>query len=199
MVKEKQSTKLSTRIDVDAKEIIDANNITSRSILEGYAYGCLFDVNIAEKAGVTFNLREEISSVKKDIDHLHAEEKHLNNEIEVLEAQLNRCKRSLNKNKDELSRKEEKLTSLESFKDTLKKNPVDLEEIRNERMKNAIEEVREILQSNEDKRNKGAFVAKVSEKKLNAICSRYKVKLHDVAEHLDSILIKGIENSEKYR
>ena len=199
MVKEKQSTKISTRIDVDAKEIIDANNITSRSILEGYAYGCLFDVNIAEKAGVTFNLREEISSVKKDIDHLHAEEKHLNNEIEVLEAQLNRCKRSLNKNKDELSRKEEKLTSLESFKDTLKKNPVDLEAIRNERMKNAIEEIREILQSNEDKRNNGAFVAKVSEKKLNAICSKYKVKLRDVTEHLESILIKGIENSEKYK
>lgn len=198
MVQKKRTSRINARIDEDAKNIIEASNETTRSILEGYAYGCLFDVNVAERAGVTFNLREELSNVRDDITHLHKEEKYLLDEMENLEAQLKRCQRNLKRNQERLANKEKKLESLESLKENLKKDPVDFEAIKNERLETAINEVRELLQKNEDQRDKGRFVPRVPEKKLNAICKKYKVLLSDVTEHLDHILIKGIEHYDRY-
>jgi len=198
MNKQKKTTQISTRLDKDAKDILDANNETVRSILEGYAYGCLFDTNIAERAGINFNIREEINTVVDDIDHLTREEKYLNDEIERLEAHLKRTKRNLKRNNDKLKSKKQKLASLEAIKENLKQEPVDLDAIKNERLENAVSEVRDLLQANEDKRNSGSFVPRVAEKKLNTICSKYKVRLSDVAQHLEPVLIKGIENPEKY-
>lgn len=198
MVQKKKTSRINARIDEDAKNIIEASNETARSILEGYAYGCLFDTNIAERAGINFNIREELNAVRDDIDHLRREEKYLTDEKERLEAQLKRCQRNLNRNQEQLEIKEQKLDSLEAIKENLKQEPVDLDAIKNERLENAVSEVRDILQANEDKRNSGSFVPRVSEKKLNAICSKYKVRLSDVAQHLEPVLIKGIENPEKY-
>ncbi len=198
MVQKKKTSRINARIDEDAKNIIEASNETARSILEGYAYGCLFDTNIAERAGINFNIREELNAVRDDIDHLRREEKYLTDEKERLEAQLKRCQRNLNRNQEQLEIKEQKLDSLEAIKENLKQEPVDLDAIKNERLENAVSEVRDILQANEDKRNSGSFVPRVAEKKLNAICSKYKVRLSDVAQHLEPVLIKGIENPEKY-
>lgn len=198
MVQKKKTSRVNARIDEDAKNIIEASNETARSILEGYAYGCLFDVNVAERAGVTFNLREELNNVREDIAHLHKEEKYLIDEMERLEAQLKRCQRNFNRNQDQLSKKEKKLESLESLKENLKKEPVDLEDIKNKRLETALNEIKELLQKNEDKREDGAFIPRVPEKKLNAICSKYKVHLNQVTELLDQKLIKGIDNYNKY-
>ena len=198
MNKQKKTTQISTRLDKDAKDILDANDETVRSILEGYAYGCLFDTNIAEKAGINFNIREELNAVNEDIDHLQREEKYLTDDLERLEAQIKRTKRNLKRNQDKLESKKQKLASLEAIKENLKQNPVDLDEIKNQRLESAVNEVRDILQANEDKRNSGSFVPRVAEKKLNAICSKYKVRLSAVTPHLDPVLIKGIENPENY-
>ena len=198
MTQKKKTSRINVRIDEDAKNIIEASNETARSILEGYAYGCLFDTNIAERAGINFNIREELNAVRDDIDHLRREEKYLTDEKERLEAQLKRCQRNLNRNQEQLEIKEQKLDSLEAIKENLKQEPVDLDAIKNERLENAVSEVRDLLQANEDKRNSGSFVPRVAEKKLNTICSKYKVRLSDVAQHLEPVLIKGIENPEKY-
>ena len=158
----------------------------------------LIDTNIAQRAGINFNIREEFNAVNEDIDYLQREQKNLTDDLDRLEAQINRTKRNLKRNQDKLHFKRQKLASIEAIIENLKQDPLDIDEIKNQRLENAVNEVRDILQANEDKRNSGSFVPRVAEKKLNAICSKYKVRLSAVTSHLDPVLIKGIENPENY-
>ena len=108
MTQKKKTSRINSRIDEDAKQIIEGSNETVRSILEGFAYGCLFDPNIAQKSGIIFNLKEEMGSVRNDIDYLKREEKDLIDDMERLDAQLKRCQRRLNRNQEQLKIKQQK-------------------------------------------------------------------------------------------
>lgn len=188
-----ESTTVSSRLDIVAKNIINRSAKSYRQILEKRAYTSI-------KEGLNDNMfvsDEEIEDMEQDLSDLKLLIKENNDDIEHYKNQIQiRMERNerLEKKFEELK---EKLTEIKEDKEYLNKVR---EEYCNQiiySIDDAVSEVESVLAHNAELRKNGPR-ARVKELDIKNICKKYKVSIKEVMPKVDHQYLDCLDNYEKY-
>lgn len=191
--KQEESTTITTRIDVIAKQIIKRDKRSYREILEEAAYSSISDnhdeiINASKKEAV--ELEDDISEIIYLQKQNESKILRLHEEIKKIE--------ELNKRLDKrLTKKQDKLSEIQTNIQTLDQLVEDYEDNITYGIKDAILKVEETLRHNHELRQRGPR-ARIKEAEIKRICNEYKVTVEEVLPDIDPKYLDCMEGYQKY-
>ena len=191
--KNDQSTTITTRIDIVAKNIINRGNKSYRQILEKDAYSSVTE----NKDEIIIHSNDEIKSITEDISQIDAMINHNNKEIEWARKIIEGCEKSNKSLKAHRSDKEKRLSEIQQDMDNLKQVVETYEDNISYGINDAVKKVEETLKHNHDLRQL-APRARVKESEIKRICQIYKVKVSEVISEVDPKYLDCMEGYQKY-
>lgn len=191
--KQEESTTITTRIDIVAKNIIKRSERSYRDILEKEAYSSISsqhdEIVLASEKEMN-ELEDDISDISHLIDQNDSIIRKLQEDITKLEEHNKR----LNKR---LSSKQEKLSKIQSSIQTLNQLVEDYEDNITYGINDAVAKVEETLKHNAKLREYGPR-GRVKESEIKRICTEYKVTVGEVLSHVDPKYFDCMEGYQKY-
>ena len=191
--KQDESTTITTRIDVVAKDIIKRSKRSYRDILEDTAYSSISDDN----EELINTSKKEISDLEEDISEILYFKKQNDSELKKLHEQINKLEEQNKRLDKRLAKKQEKLSEANNNIQTINQLVEDYEENITYGIKDAVAKVEETLKHNYELRKRGPR-ARIKEAEIKRLCSEYKVTVEEVLPDIDPKYLDCMEGYQKY-
>lgn len=191
--KQEESTTITTRIDVVAKNIIKRSERSYREILEDEAY-----------SSISSQHDDIINASKKEMDELKDDISEISHTMDLNDSRIRKLQEDINKLKEHnkrlnkrLSSKQERLSEIQNGIQTLDQLVEDYEDNITYGITDAVTKVEETLKHNDDLRKLGPR-ARVKESEIKRICAEYKVTVEEVLSKVDSKYLDCMDGYQKY-
>lgn len=188
-----ESTTITTRIDIIAKDIINRSSQSYREILEKMAYSSI-NTNNEE-----FDVRsqKEIKELEEDISDLLYFKKQNDSKIQDLKDELKKLEDNNKRLDKSLSKKKTRLSIVKQNIENLEQVIQDYETNISYGIQDAVVKVEETLRHNHELRQHGPR-ARVKESEIKRICQEYKVTVSEVLPGIDPKYLDCMEGYQKY-
>lgn len=188
-----ESTTISSRIDIPAKNIIKRSNKSYRQILEKEAYSSINgDLN-----DLMFTPDEKLEEMKEDLSDLKRSLEDNKKDIEYFKKYINTLETRNESLTEKINEKEKRITEIKEAKEYLINIRDEYSDQIHYGIADAASEVENVLKHNAELRKKGPR-ARVKESEIKQICKKYKVSMDEVIDKVDSQYLDCLENYEKY-